>query len=373
MAGLRVTLLAPVTEEAVPSEFSVEATISNEGPEPAALNLTQASYSSLVLEVENSRGQRVPMPPPPVPDEKAMGPGETIVPDKSVHVRYAGFLDRSLAAGKYRLRYFSYYPALGGSKEEPLQSDWLDFTVRRMEEFPVVEPIEIRAERKRFFLVRWCCCCWHWMACLIRRILGRKCDRVHTREVDVARTETMSDAAPGFEAWNGTYSWHARFHLSVDEANCRITVTVRVRISGNITQAQRSAWETAIENTWCNLFKLCCKCCCCSSGYTIVTDIQLVNNNEHQVVNVGATTTNMRNWSPNDTTAINHEFGHMLGALDEYYTVNGVAYGSPNQATGNIMNNPNNGPAAHHFSIVEAAVQTLLGTSCRTVAVGQQC
>ena len=53
MAGLRVTLKAPVTEEVVPGEFSVEATISNEGPEPATLNLTQASYPSLVLEVEN--------------------------------------------------------------------------------------------------------------------------------------------------------------------------------------------------------------------------------------------------------------------------------------------------------------------------------
>jgi hypothetical protein len=361
MAGLKVTLRAPAAKEVIPGEFSVEATISNEGPEPVVLNLTQASYPSLMLEVENSRGQRIPMPPPPVPDEKAMGSGETIAPEQSVKIRYAGFLDRSLAAGKYRLRYFSYYPALGGSKEEPLQSDWLDFTVRRIEEFPVFEPIKIRAESKRFFLVRWCCYWWHWLVCLIRRILGRKCNRVHTQEVDVARTETMSDAPPGC------------FHQSVDEANCRITVTVRVRISGNITQAQQNAWETAIENAWSNLFKLCCKCCCCSNGYTIVADIQFVNNNEHQVVNVGATTTNMGNWSPNDTTAINHEFGHMLGALDEYYTVNGVAYGNPFQATGNVMNNPSNGPAAHHFSIVEAAVQTLLGTSCRTVAVSQPC
>ena len=36
----------------------------------------------------------------------------------------------------------------------------------------------------------------------------------------------------------------------------------------------------------------------------------------------------------------------MLGALDEYFTVNGVDWGPGRQATGAIMNNPANPPVA---------------------------
>ena len=66
---------------------------------------------------------------------------------------------------------------------------------------------------------------WHRIWCWIKRILGRaQCDRVHTREVDEARTETISNAPAGSEAWNGTYSWRARFTLHVDERSCTATV-----------------------------------------------------------------------------------------------------------------------------------------------------
>jgi hypothetical protein len=148
---------------------------------------------------------------------------------------------------------------------------------------------------------------------------------------------------------------------------------VRVRLSGAITDAQRTAWETAIENAWSNRFKLCCRCCCCRDGYTIVGDIQFVTSGEHQVVNVGASTTNMGNWGANDTVDVGHEFGHMLGALDEYFTVNGVDYDGARRADGTIMNNPANNPAAHHYDLIRAGVQQLLGTACTTRPVGQSC
>src|SRR5436189_198639 len=62
---------------------------------------------------------------------------------------------------------------------------------------------------------------WHWIVCLIKRIFRRspRCDRVLTVEMDEARTETISNAPAGSESWNGTYGWHARFHVTVDEAN----------------------------------------------------------------------------------------------------------------------------------------------------------
>jgi len=104
-----------------------------------------------------------------------------------------------------------------------------------------------------------------------------------------------------------------------------------------------------------------------------VADIQFVTSGEHQVVNVGASTTNMGNWGATDTTDVRHEFGHMLGALDEYFTVNGVNYGPGGQATGNIMNNPANAAAAHHYELIRAAASDLLGTSCSTNSVNVRC
>ena len=96
-------------------------------------------------------------------------------------------------------------------------------------------------------------------------------------------------------------------------------------------------------------------------------DIQFVNSGEHHVVNVGANTTNMSNWGAGDTTGISHEVGHMLGNFDEYYTVNGTAFGAPGSGSGNVMNNPLNPPVWQHFDLVNRAVEELLGRTCRTI------
>jgi len=63
----------------------------------------------------------------------------------------------------------------------------------------------------------------------------------------------------------------------------------------------------------------------------------------------------------------------MLDALDEYFTVNGVNYGPGRQATGNIMNNPANAAAVHHYELIRAAASDLLGTSCSTNSVNVRC
>jgi hypothetical protein len=63
----------------------------------------------------------------------------------------------------------------------------------------------------------------------------------------------------------------------------------------------------------------------------------------------------------------------MLGALDEYFTVNGVDYGAGRQPGGNIMNNPANAPVAHHYDLIRAAAADLLGTTCSTIPVAQAC
>jgi len=161
--------------------------------------------------------------------------------------------------------------------------------------------------------------------------------------------------------------------LTLDEPTCTARVLVRVRLVGTITAAQRSAWETAIEAAWNSRFKLCRRSCCCSDGLEIATDIQFVTSGEHQVVNVGASTTNMGNWGATDTIDVCHEFGHMLGALDEYFTVNGVNWGPGRQATGAIMNNPANPPAARNYDTIRQAADALRGATYTTIPRTSRC
>jgi hypothetical protein len=388
MPQLETRIRAEKLEDVAAGEFSFSVAFTNSSSEPARLNLHQASHPALVLDVRDRNDREVLLPPPSVPDKEDLEEGQVIAPGESVSIDYVGFLDRSLAPGEYRIRYFGEFPALGGSKEDPLRSDWLTVTLRPERGFisgieipgfkpgpddvlPRPKPPWLRLVEPIWIFIWdiwWRIYCW-----ILRRLFGQHCDDVRSQEIDQPRTETISNAPAGFEAWNGTYSWRARFLLTLDEPNCTARVAIRVRLVGTITAAQRTAWQTAIEAAWNSRFKLCRRACCCSDGFRIVTDIQFVTSGEHQVVNVGTTTTNMGNWGASDTVDVSHEFGHMLGALDEYYTVNGVDWGLGRQPTGAIMNNPANPPVARHYSTVRQAAGTLRGATYSTVAQLSSC
>lgn len=375
-------------EDVAAGEFTFTVVFTNSSSEPARLNVHQASHPALVLDVRDRNDHEVLLPPPSAPDREDLEEGQLIAPGESLTINYVGFLDLSLAPGAYRVRYFGEFPALGGSPEDPLRSDWLEVTLRL--ERGVVPGIEIPGFKPApddivpkpkppwlrliwpvYVLIWdwiWWLWCWIW-----RHFLGRHCDDVRSQEIDQARTETISNAPAGSEAWNGTYGWRARFLLTLDEPNCTARVLVRVRLVGTITAAQRSAWETAIEAAWNSRFKLCRRGCCCSDGLEIATDIQFVTSGEHQVVNVGASTTNMGNWGASDTVDVSHEFGHMLGALDEYFTVNGVSWGLGRQATGAIMNNPANPPVARHYDTIRQAAGALRAATYSTIPRTSNC
>lgn len=374
MPALQVTLRPKIDREVPPGEISVEATFTNQSDRPARLNVGQASHPALALEVRDPKGERVLLPPPSAPDEEDLKPGAPIAPGQTVTLRYAGFLDRSVAPGNYEVRYRGAYEPLGGTTNDPLTSEWVRVNVRPAGDFPVGVPLRPPPPPP---WPRWLAriiVFWRRIICFILRLLGLvRCDRVLQQEVDVARTETISNAPPEAAAWNGTYSWRARFHARVEEAACRVVATVRVRLVGTITAAQRTARETAIRNAWSGRFKLCTDSCCCTSGEMIETAIQFVTSGEHQVVNVGASTTNMGNWGASDTIDVRHEYGHMLGALDEYFTVNSVNWGAGRQPTGTIMNNPANDPVERHYDLIRDTVATLLGQPCTTRAAAAAC
>jgi hypothetical protein len=129
MPRLSVTLSARVTKSVVPGEFSVTAVFTNTGEESTPLNVSQAEHPALVLQVRDGDDQCVLLPPPHAPEEDEhiaeLKPGE------SLELTYAGFLDRDLSPGSYRVRYFSRFAPLGAD-EGPLASAWLDFTVAKV-------------------------------------------------------------------------------------------------------------------------------------------------------------------------------------------------------------------------------------------------
>lgn len=364
MPALEVTLAVRRAREKTPEGLAFEASVVNRSDEPVPFNALQAEHPSLVLEVEGPSGQRILLPPPTPPTEKELGPGEPLEPGATIKLRYVGFIDPALGPGKLRVRYVGRFPALGGLPDDPVVSEWVEFELPR----PLPRP------RPKLWPLPW----WMlraWWRRLIELILGRlrRCRRVWEQEVDESITQTITNAPAGAEAWNGTYGWRARFLLRLEEATCRALVTVRVRVTGTITASQLTAWETAIEGAWNNLFKLCCGSSCCRNGFAIVADIQFVASGEHQVVVAGTSTTNMGNWGATDAGDVRHEFGHMLGALDEYFTVNGTDWGPGRQPSGAIMNNPANPPAARHYELIRARAQALMGVATTTNAAADPC
>jgi hypothetical protein len=360
-----------------PGDVALNVTLRNDGDSPLTIDLWRASIPSLTLEVVDAEGRPVLLPPPPVPgkaDENRklirLAPGET------QRIQLAGFLDQGLPAGTYRVRYRHAETATNEGSRRVFTSDWVevvtaDARLPRAEQ--LTQPIERRGILYRFS---------YYIFCLVvYRVLrfGKRCNRVASAEVSRQITEVITNASPGNEAWNGTYGWTARFNLTLDQRDCTVTVVVRVRINGAITAAQRNAWESVIEAQWGNRFKLCCRedCCqsCCPGGYTVVADVQFVASGEHFVVNAGASTVNMGNWGAADAVDVAHEFGHMLGNPDEYFTVNGVAYGEGRQPGGTIMNNPANHPVARHYDIIreEAARLVGAGATCAVKGVGEKC
>jgi len=209
------------------------------------------------------------------------------------------------------------------------------------------------------------------------------------REVDVAISETISNAPTtptDYSAWNGTFGWQSKFTVAVDRPNCSVKVTIKIKVTGTITDAQKTAWKSAIESKWSNKVKLVCNdpACpqACTGGYPVIVELRYVGSGEHYTVTAntpGAAeggraglggTTSMTGWGVNDTVDITHEFGHMLGNVEEYFTTDRVDYthggtvSGFRDAGGGIMNNPSNDPTTGNFHLVAQQAQAAMGGNC---------
>jgi hypothetical protein len=204
------------------------------------------------------------------------------------------------------------------------------------------------------------------------------------REVSHPVTEVISGAPATAAGWNGTYNWDSKFTLTAGRNPCAVKASVKIKVTGTITDAQKTAWKNAIESKWNGKAKLVCPdpscAAACPGGYPISVEVQFVNSGEHYPVIANnsppsggrSVTPDMGTWGVNDTVDITHEFGHMLGNPEEYLTINGHQYTAPDAPMrtpgGTVMNNPAGNPALRNYDVICQEAGTAMGLSCTSQA-----
>jgi hypothetical protein len=219
------------------------------------------------------------------------------------------------------------------------------------------------------------------------------------RDVDRPITERISHAPKAFKAWNGTYGWHAKWRLRLDTRAEIGKLDVVVRLHTTASSAVKTAWENAIMAKWDNKFAFCVKRATPITIKPGVVDrfeemypIRIVvawmdkASDAHYTVTAnaaGATegdragvggTTSMTGWGTADTQDMTHEFGHMLGCPEEYFTTNGVNYLRPGgqgfrDTDGGVMNNPAGSALARNFETIRLEASTLRGVAANRTEV----
>lgn len=206
------------------------------------------------------------------------------------------------------------------------------------------------------------------------------------KEVSETVSETISGAPAAYSAWNGTYSWSSKFRVEPTRDPCGVKVVMKLKVSGTATDAQKSAWKSACEGKWSGKVKLKCPdpACAeaCPGGYPVTVEIQWVTSGEHYTITANSPTatadgraglggtTSMTGWGVDDTTDIAHEFGHMLGCPEEYFTTDGTDYTAGGTKAGfrdddgGIMNNPSNDPKLKNFDAIKKAAASAMGLTC---------
>jgi hypothetical protein len=124
------------------------------------------------------------------------------------------------------------------------------------------------------------------------------------------------------------YEWTAAYR----QEGTHIIVRIQLNPDSNLTTQEienlKTIWKQAIENKWGNRFACCSRTTVttstldCKNLGALTFEVQWVNSNPHHTVRVrrGPETSNMLTWDTNDNGDVtSHEFGHMLGLVDEYY------------------------------------------------------
>ena len=162
---------------------------------------------------------------------------------------------------------------------------------------------------------------------------------------------------------DGGYSWNVNYALGFDGS--AFTVQTKIHLTGDDPGAYKQVWESGIEQIWSNKYSLSDG----SAQYAIRIDVQFVDSGADYEVAVHAGTGggDMLNWyldtawgpSYQDELAA-HEYGHMLGAFDEY--AGGATY-QGQTAAGTIMSDLTQTLRSGYFDSVDRYAELFTGRS----------
>ena len=154
------------------------------------------------------------------------------------------------------------------------------------------------------------------------------------------RLESMARTERSFGVSECVYGWTASFRQTWTHIVVRINLNPDSGISAATMATLRNTWESTIQSRWSNRW---------GAGHSgeitcpFTFDVQWVGSSAHHNVRVrvGPARSNMTTWDTNDTGAVaSHEFGHMIGLVDEY--ADGNCPGRTPVNTGTIMDNNTN-------------------------------
>ena len=198
-------------------------------------------------------------------------------------------------------------------------------------------------------------------------------------ETNQSKTETISNAPASAIKWNGTITWDSRFQIVYDLASNHITIVSRLFSTASDTL--KAGWKGAIESVWGKgQFNLEVWQGCEPKVMPIDVDIQWVADvsKAHYTIvpnNPGTSadgkagvggTTGMTHWGTGSPADVPHEYGHMLGNPEEYFTTNGIDYTYGGTKSGmrdrnaGIMNNPSEAPFPKHYESVRTGFATMM-------------
>ena len=207
----------------------------------------------------------------------------------------------------------------------------------------------------------------------------QKAPATKSSETNESKTETITNAPASVSSWNKTITWNSKFQIVYDLASNRIMIVSRLFSTASDTL--KAGWKGAIESVWGKgQFNLEVWQGCEPKVLPIDVDIQWVTDaskahytitandpgtSANGVAGVGGTT-GMTHWGTGSPADVPHEYGHMLGNPEEYFTTNGIDYTYGGTKSGvrdrnaGIMNNPSEAPMPKHYESVRTGFATMM-------------
>lgn len=152
------------------------------------------------------------------------------------------------------------------------------------------------------------------------------------------RLESLAQEDVWFPVTECIFGWAASFRQVWTHVTVRVDLNPDDDVSASTMAPLRTTWANGIESTWSDRWatnrsgELPCP---------FTFDVQWVSSNPNHTVRVrpGPERSNMTTWDTNDTAGVAaHEFGHMIGHVDEYEENPPCPFRDPVN-TGTVMDN----------------------------------